>query len=96
MTAIGDDRTAEELSQVFISSNDLRINKSRYDTIEMYLSEYNQRYNDNHIPYNREYYDLLVAKHFAYFFIRDPICMFAKELEESKDNVDINLNVIIG
>ena len=104
LTAIGDDRTAEELGQVPISSDGLRINKSRYDTIEMYLSEQNQRYNDNHIPYNEEYYDLLVAgglkpslaKHFAYFFIRDPICMFAKELEETKDNVDINLNVILS
>ena len=92
-----DDRTKEELGEEPLKANKYRINKSRYDSIDSYISPDGVKYNDIQLIYNEEYYekmvkegiDSLIAKHIAHLFIRDPISLFAENLDQN-DDVDVN------
>lgn len=71
------------------------INKSRYDSIDSYLSNdttYKAKYDDIDLVYDHDVYNTLtkdgvddkLAKHIAHLFIRDPLVIF-KELLDLDD-----------
>ena len=75
-----DDRTAEEL---------LTINKSRWDSAELYISAEGAKYNDAEFNKEELIYETLLkagmqtplANHFANMFIRDPLIVYKENLE---------------
>lgn len=79
ISASVDCRTLEERGLKPLKENKFRINKSRYDSIDSYLSEDGEKYNDVPLLYNEEDYqtlrnggiDHLLAQHIAHLFIRD-------------------------
>lgn len=79
ISASVDCRTAEERGLKPLKENKYRIHKSRYDSIDSYLSEGGEKYNDVPLLYNEEDYktlrdggiDHLLAQHIAHLFIRD-------------------------
>ena len=85
-----DDRTKEELGEEPLKCNKFRINKSRFDSIDSYLSASSAKYNDIPLTYNEEYFEMmvkegvdeLVAKHIAHLFIRDPITLYEERLDQ--------------
>ncbi|XP_074656167.1 glutamate--cysteine ligase catalytic subunit-like isoform X2 [Tubulanus polymorphus] len=90
-----DDRTDEEYGLKPLKQNRFRITKSRYDSIDSYLSPCGDRYNDVELTYNIDYYndlrsagvDHLLAQHVAHLFIRDPISLFSEKLNLN-DEID--------
>lgn len=89
-----DDRTKEELGEEPLKVNKYRINKSRYDSINCYISTCSKKYNDINFVYNEHYYKLmvdegvdeLIAKHIAHLFIRDPITLYREKLDQDDNN----------
>lgn len=89
-----DDRTKEELGEEPLKNNKYRINKSRYDSIDSYISADSAKYNDIQVVYNEEYYEKMVkegvdpaiAMHVAHLFIRDPISVFKEKLDQDDEN----------
>lgn len=79
ISASVDCRTEEERGLKPLKENKYRIHKSRYDSIDSYLSEEGEKYNDVPLLYNEEDYqtlrdggiDHLLAQHIAHLFIRD-------------------------
>ncbi|CAG7734850.1 unnamed protein product [Allacma fusca] len=67
-----------------------RIRKSRYDSIDSYLSEDGAEFNDIPIVYEEEHYkalleggiDPLLAQHVAHLFIRDPVSLFSEKIHQ--------------
>ncbi|KAF9215889.1 hypothetical protein CPC16_000617 [Podila verticillata] len=91
-----DDRTEEERGLKPLKNNKFRINKSRYDSIDSYISNdpnNKPEYNDIPLVYDKDIYkklsdngiDDLLARHIAHLFIRDPLVIFEELL-----NVDDN------
>lgn len=88
-----DDRTPEELGEKPLKSCKFRINKSRYDSVDSYISETGEKYNDIPLVYDLNYYkklvngnvDPIIAKHVAHLFIRDPIALYAEKLDQNDD-----------
>lgn len=88
-----DDRTKEELGEEPSTSSAFRINKSRYDSIDSYISHYSEQYNDIQLVYNEKYYETMVAegvdpviaKHVAHLFIRDPITLYKEKLDQDDE-----------
>ncbi|XP_006893191.1 PREDICTED: glutamate--cysteine ligase catalytic subunit isoform X2 [Elephantulus edwardii] len=91
ISASVDDRTREERGLEPLKNNSYRISKSRYDSIDSYLSECGEKYNDINLTIDKEIYeqllqegiDHLLAQHVAHLFIRDPLTLF-----EEKINLD--------
>jgi len=98
-----DDRTRQERGLEPLTSDKMVIPKSRYDSIDSYLSDCCQRwqgYNDNEVLYDEKIYarlreggvDHLMAQHVAHLFIRDSVSMFGNKLKEdgdySEDDID--------
>lgn len=85
-----DDRTDEEFGLQALRENKFRINKSRYDSIDSYLSPLGEKYNDINLVYDDEIYqqlcsagiDHLLAQHVAHLFIRDPISLFSEKVHQ--------------
>ena len=84
-----DDRTKEELGEnVNLNDSTLKINKSRYDSIDSYLTPEGDKYNDIDLVKNDQIFndllssnmDRLVAQHIAHLFIRDPLVLFKEKL----------------
>lgn len=81
-----DDRTPEERKA---------IGKSRYDSIDSYLSDKAQKYNDVNLLVNEKVknklldagFSLPLANHFAHLYIRDPLVIFEETLDQN-DEVD--------
>lgn len=82
------------------------INKSRYDSIDSYLSndaDYKAKYDDLDLVYDKDIYDRLrkntvddkLAKHIAHLFIRDPLVIFKELLNVddtiSADHFEVNM-----
>jgi glutamate--cysteine ligase catalytic subunit len=80
------------------------INKSRYDSIDSYLSNdstYKAKYDDIDLVYDQAIYDKLrksdvddkLAKHIAHLFIRDPLVIFKELLDlddtQSSDHFEV-------
>ncbi|KAI8081561.1 glutamate-cysteine ligase-domain-containing protein [Halteromyces radiatus] len=98
-----DDRTKEERGLEPLKNNRRVINKSRYDSIDAYISTddtYKDKYNDLDLLYDEDIYkklmdngvDDLLAKHLAHLFIRDPLVIFEELLnlddEQSSDHFE--------
>lgn len=81
------------------------INKSRYDSIDSYLSNdatYKSKYDDIDLVYDKEIYQKLrdsgvddkLAKHVAHLFIRDPLVIFKELLNlddsQSSDHFEVS------
>ncbi|ESP03368.1 hypothetical protein LOTGIDRAFT_224402 [Lottia gigantea] len=85
-----DDRTDEELGLKELKENKFRIKKSRYDSIDSYLSPQGQCYNDIDLVYDQDLYDDLrkgdvddlLAKHMSHLFIRDPVSLFSEKINQ--------------
>ncbi|THH19838.1 hypothetical protein EW146_g1373 [Bondarzewia mesenterica] len=88
-----DDRTEEERGLKPLKENKFRIPKSRYDSVDLYISEEwmnRPEYNDNPLPYDESIYnrlrehgiDHLLSKHISHLFVRDPIVIFRELIEQ--------------
>ena len=99
-----DDRTPEERGVQPLKHDRFRIPKSRYDSVDCYISDgpLNRReYNDNDMPVDEAIkhrlvdsgMDDLLANHFAHLFIRDPIVIFEETMcqddEKSSDHFEV-------
>ncbi|XP_050806708.1 glutamate--cysteine ligase catalytic subunit isoform X1 [Gopherus flavomarginatus] len=88
ISASVDDRTREERGLEPLKNNHYRISKSRYDSIDSYLSECGEKYNDIDLTIDKEIYehlvkegiDHLLAQHIAHLFIRDPLTLFEEKI----------------
>uniref|UniRef100_A0A673UGS5 Glutamate--cysteine ligase n=1 Tax=Suricata suricatta TaxID=37032 RepID=A0A673UGS5_SURSU len=88
ISASVDDRTREERGLEPLKNNSYRISKSRYDSIDSYLSECGEKYNDIDLTIDKEIYeqllqegiDHLLAQHVAHLFIRDPLTLFEEKI----------------
>jgi glutamate--cysteine ligase catalytic subunit len=91
-----DDRTEEELGQIPLANNKFVINKSRYDSIDCFISPgpfFKHAYNDlrlvkDDLVYNRlvtEGVDDLLAQHVAHLFIRDPLVVYKESLHQDNE-----------
>ncbi|KAF1797940.1 glutamate-cysteine ligase-domain-containing protein [Mucor lusitanicus] len=96
ISASVDDRTPEERGLKPLKDSKYVINKSRYDSIDSYLSNdstYKSKYDDIDLVYDQDIYQKLrdsgvddkLAKHVAHLFIRDPLVIF-KELLNVDDS----------
>ncbi|KAL4073905.1 glutamate-cysteine ligase-domain-containing protein [Scleroderma citrinum] len=88
-----DDRTPEERGLVPLKNNKYVIPKSRYDSVDLYISpEWINKpaYNDTIVPYDEAIYnrlfshgiDELLSKHIAHLFIRDPLVIFSETIHQ--------------
>ncbi|XP_020849516.1 glutamate--cysteine ligase catalytic subunit isoform X2 [Phascolarctos cinereus] len=88
ISASVDDRTREERGLEPLKNNSYRISKSRYDSIDSYLSKCGEKYNDIDLTKDKEIYerllkegiDHLLAQHIAHLFIRDPLTLFEEKI----------------
>ncbi|XP_051159264.1 glutamate--cysteine ligase catalytic subunit [Leptopilina boulardi] len=86
-----DCRTQEERGFKSLKENKFRISKSRYDSIDSYLSEQGENYNDVPLTYDNEIYkqllengiDKLLAQHVAHLFIRDTVSLFSEKVYQN-------------
>lgn len=87
-----DDRTDEEMGLVPLKNNKFVINKSRYDSIDCFISNddlLKEEYNDLDLVYDKEIYsklkergvDDLLSRHIAHLFIRDPLVIYSDKIE---------------
>ncbi|CAO3626794.1 unnamed protein product [Cunninghamella blakesleeana] len=92
-----DDRTKEERGLEPLKNDRFVINKSRYDSIDAYISQdeiYKSKYNDLDLVYDKDIYkklldngvDELLAKHLSHLFIRDPLVIFEELLDQDDEN----------
>ncbi|CAF1015739.1 unnamed protein product [Brachionus calyciflorus] len=97
-----DDRTDEELGNTRLRNDKYRIHKSRYDSVDSFLSEPGQIYNDIELVKDKELYleliknniDKSLASHISHLFIRDPIALFKEKLDvEDDEDVDSFENI---
>ncbi|XP_046839133.1 glutamate--cysteine ligase catalytic subunit-like isoform X3 [Xenia sp. Carnegie-2017] len=96
ISAAVDDRTEEEQGLVPLKNDRFRIRKSRYDSIDSYLSVAATPYSDIDLVYDEEIFQRLLnegmdepmAKHFAHLYIRDPLTLFSEKihLNDEKDS----------
>ena len=91
ISASVDDRTRQERGLEPLTTDKFRIQKSRYDSIDSYLSTCalaRDDYNDIDITYDQQMYqklldsgvDDLMAKHVAHLFIRDTVSLFDNKI----------------
>ncbi|XP_060665158.1 glutamate--cysteine ligase [Drosophila nasuta] len=90
-----DCRTPEERGLEPLKDSKFRIAKSRYDSIDSYLSPEGAKYNDVKLTYDDDVYnrlidggiDHLLAQHVAHLFIRDTVSLFSEKVHQN-DNED--------
>ncbi|KAH8340492.1 hypothetical protein KR067_013152 [Drosophila pandora] len=90
-----DCRTEEERGVAPLKNQKFRIAKSRYDSIDSYLSPEGAKYNDVPLTYDDAVYqrlidggiDHLLAQHVAHLFIRDTVSLFSEKVNQN-DNED--------
>lgn len=92
-----DCRTDEERGLEPLKDNKFRIAKSRYDSIDSYLSPEGAKYNDVKLTYDDEVYQRLIdggidhqlAQHIAHLFIRDTVSLFSEKVHQNdKEDTD--------
>lgn len=97
ISASVDCRTDEERGLKPLKENKFRISKSRYDSIDSYLSEDGDKYNDVPLTYDEAVYDRLreggidhlLAQHIAHLFIRDTVSLFSEKVcQNDKEDTD--------
>ncbi|XP_041043314.1 glutamate--cysteine ligase catalytic subunit isoform X2 [Carcharodon carcharias] len=94
ISASVDDRTREERGLEPRKHSKYRISKSRYDSIDSYLSKCGEKYNDLELTVDDEIYkqlreggiDHLLAQHIAHLFIRDPLTLYAERIHMDDAN----------
>ncbi|MBN3309500.1 GSH1 ligase, partial [Amia calva] len=94
ISASVDDRTREERGLVPLKNSKYRIHKSRYDSIDSYLSCCGEKYNDIDLTKDEDIYkqlldagiDKLLAQHIAHLFIRDPLTLFEEKIHMDDEN----------
>eukprot|EP00111_Clytia_hemisphaerica_P019576 TCONS_00057767-protein len=93
ISGLCDDRRADELGEVpLIDKTRRRLYKSRYSSVDMYLSEENDKYNDIDVIYRDEHLQILLdegidqqlARHIAHLFTRDPLAVYKHMLEDQE------------
>jgi glutamate--cysteine ligase catalytic subunit len=88
-----DDRTEEERGLKPLKQSKFRIPKSRYDSVDLYISNdwiHRPEYNDIPIQYDESIYtrlrsnglDDLLSKHIAHLFVRDPLVVFSETIDQ--------------
>lgn len=91
-----DCRTKEERGLESLKRNRFVISKSRYDSVDSYLSEeHGEKYNDVPLIYDEAIYNQLVqngieptiSQHIAHLFIRDTVSLFNEKVHQN-DEVD--------
>ena len=100
-----DCRTQEERGLKPLKENKFKISKSRYDSIDSYLSRQGEKYNDVPLTYDDEIYkqllengiDHLLAQHIAHLFIRDSVSLFSEKVHqndlEDTDHFEVRLQL---
>uniref|UniRef100_A0A8C2E8L7 Glutamate--cysteine ligase n=1 Tax=Cyprinus carpio TaxID=7962 RepID=A0A8C2E8L7_CYPCA len=94
ISASVDDRTREERGLEPLKNNKFRIHKSRYDSIDSYLSCCGEKYNDIDLTIDEDInkqlldagIDKLLAQHIAHLFIRDPLSLFQEKIHLDDEN----------
>lgn len=79
------------------------IKKSRYDSIDSYLSPQGEKYNDIPLLYDEEDYkkltengiDHLLAQHIAHLFIRDTVSLFSEKIHQNDEKDSDHFEVCI-
>ena len=98
-----DDRTREERGLEPLKNNQFVIPKSRYDSIDSFLSNCCKKwdgYNDNEVLYDKEIYktltdagvDHLMAQHVAHLFIRDSVSLFENKIKKDGDYAEDDID----
>nr|CAD7595628.1 unnamed protein product [Timema genevievae] len=85
-----DCRTEEERGLKPLGNYKFRIPKSRYDSIDSYLSPHGEQFNDVPVLYDEAIYqqlraadiDHLLAQHVAHLFIRDTVSLFSEKIHQ--------------
>ncbi|XP_044751273.1 glutamate--cysteine ligase [Coccinella septempunctata] len=88
-----DCRTDEERGLKPLSEDKFVIKKSRYDSIDSYLSPQGEKFNDIPLIYDPEVYqklrdndiDHLLAQHIAHLFIRDSLVLFSEKVHQNDE-----------
>lgn len=88
-----DDRTDEERGKKELKNDRYHIQKSRYDSIDSYLTPIFKCYNDVELVLDQNICDELqkggvdemLARHIAHLFIRDPISLFSEKLQQNDE-----------
>lgn len=97
ISASVDCRTKEERGDVPLKNDRFRIYKSRYDSIDSYLSPAGEKYNDVPLVLDEKLYnrlregdiDHLLAQHIAHLFIRDSVSLFSEKVHQNdKEDTD--------
>ncbi|XP_058825753.1 glutamate--cysteine ligase [Topomyia yanbarensis] len=91
ISASVDCRTKEERGELPLKNDRFRINKSRYDSIDSYLSPAGEKYNDVPLVLDEAMYkrlrdgdiDHLLAQHIAHLFIRDSVSLFSEKVHQN-------------
>ncbi|KAL0895616.1 hypothetical protein ABMA27_011707 [Loxostege sticticalis] len=94
ISASVDCRTKEERGLEPLKENKFRIQKSRYDSIDSYLSPEHEKYNDIRIVHDPAIYRRLreggidhpLAMHVAHLFIRDSVSLFSEKVHQDDKN----------
>lgn len=94
ISASVDCRTREERGIQPLATNKFRIQKSRYDSIDSYLSPEHEKYNDIPIVHDAAIYRRLreggidhpLALHVAHLFIRDSVSLFSEKVNQDDAN----------
>ncbi|XP_006813126.1 glutamate--cysteine ligase catalytic subunit-like, partial [Saccoglossus kowalevskii] len=84
-----DCRTRQERGLEPLTTDHYRIPKSRYDSIDSYISEDGEKYNDIELVLDQDIcqklinsgIDVLLARHIAHLFIRDPVSLFSEKID---------------
>lgn len=86
-----------------LKENKFVIKKSRYDSIDSYLSEQGAKYNDIEVIYDKAIYDRLrandidhlLAQHIAHLFIRDTVSLFTEKVHQDDERDTDHFEVVI-
>lgn len=100
ISAAVDDRTREEKGLEPLHDSRMRMQKSRYDSVDSYISNdplNRPEYNDNPLPIDegikdrlmKNGIDPLLSNHLAHLFIRDPLVIFS-EMVDQDDEVSMD------
>uniref|UniRef100_A0A0K8TTX2 Glutamate--cysteine ligase n=1 Tax=Tabanus bromius TaxID=304241 RepID=A0A0K8TTX2_TABBR len=93
ISASVDCRLPEERGEKPLQEGQFRIHKSRYDSIDSYLSPDSEKYNDVPLVYDEKIYeqlragniDHLLAQHIAHLFIRDTVSLFSEKVYQNDE-----------
>ncbi|OQV17461.1 Glutamate--cysteine ligase catalytic subunit [Hypsibius exemplaris] len=94
ISCASDDRTAEEKGLQPLKNDRYRIPKSRYDSVDCYISPLSEQYNDTELLVDEDLLKVMLdagidrqlARHVAHLFIRDPLSLFAEQVNQDDEH----------